>query len=114
MSNKKRLGTIPKGLEWIEQTPSQPAATDTSSLHKKENVSDLYFEASRKPRLTSAHRGLPAGWRRATLIMREEHFNKLKAMAYWDRTSIKEILDEALEIFLRGKHIKSLDIHKKK
>ena len=34
---------------------------------------------------------------RATFIVREDFLEKLKAIAYWERVTIKEVLDKALE-----------------
>jgi hypothetical protein len=52
--------------------------------------------------------GLPEGWTRATFILRKDHLNKLKALAYWKRKKIKEVIDEALASYLEGKKIKPL------
>jgi hypothetical protein len=39
--------------------------------------------------------------RRTTFIASEEHYEALKAIAYWDRKTIKDILHEALESYIR-------------
>jgi hypothetical protein len=52
--------------------------------------------------------GLPEGWTRATFILRKDYLNKLKALAYWKRKKIKEVIDEALASYLEGKKIKPL------
>jgi len=64
----------------------------------------------KKPRadIDSARAGLKRGWIRATFIVREDNLKKIKALAYWDRRDIKQILDEALNSFLDGKEIKTL------
>jgi len=54
----------------------------------------------------SSQEGLKDGWTRATFIMREDHLNKIKAIAYWKRKNIKEVMDEALGAYLNGKKIK--------
>ena len=41
--------------------------------------------------------GTKEGEIRATFIVREDLLEKLKAIAYWDRTLIKEVVDKALE-----------------
>jgi hypothetical protein len=38
--------------------------------------------------------------------MRKEHLEKIKAIAYWKRRNIKEVMDEALGTYLNGKRIK--------
>ena len=54
----------------------------------------------------SSQEGLKDGWTRATFILRKEHLEKIKAVAYWKRKNIKEVVDEALQTYLRGKKIK--------
>jgi len=49
--------------------------------------------------------GLPQGWTRATFIIREIYLEKLKNLAYQNRKQIKEVIDEALDSYLRGKRI---------
>ena len=49
--------------------------------------------------------GLHDGWTRATFILRKNHLEKLKALAYWERRTIKEVIDEALESYLKEKRI---------
>lgn len=56
-----------------------------------------------------AGKGLPEGVTRRTVILKDEHFDKLKEIAYWERTTIKDLLDEALEDYLKTKKIKSKD-----
>lgn len=52
--------------------------------------------------------GLQPGWTRATVILTEKYFEKLRAAAYWDRTSIKDHLDKALTEYFKNKRIKPL------
>jgi hypothetical protein len=60
----------------------------------------------RKGTFSSARAGMKEGWIRATLIVREENLNKLKALAYWDRRDLKEITDDALSTYFKNKKIK--------
>jgi hypothetical protein len=55
----------------------------------------------------TSYDGLREGWTRATFILREDHLEKIKWLAYWKRKNIKEVMDEALEEYLKGKKIKS-------
>ena len=48
------------------------------------------------PKDTTEEGTLP-GEKRATFIVKEELLEKMKAVAYWDRVKIKEVLDAALE-----------------
>ena len=56
----------------------------------------------------SLEKGLQDGWTRATFILRKDYLSKLKAVSYWDRKKMKEVIDEALEAYLKGKRIKSI------
>ena len=47
--------------------------------------------------------GLKDGWIRATFILRKDYLEKLKALAYWKRKKIKEVIDDALGLYLKGK-----------
>ena len=56
--------------------------------------------------IKTTQRGLHDGWTRATFILRERHLEKLKAQAYWERKTIKQVMDEALGDYLREKKIR--------
>ena len=57
--------------------------------------------------IKTTQRGLQDGWTRATFILREQHLEELKALAYWERRTIKEVIDEALGSYLERKKIRS-------
>ena len=46
------------------------------------------------------------GETRATFIVKEESLEKIKAIAYWDRLQIKDVLNEAIEAYFENKGIK--------
>jgi hypothetical protein len=48
--------------------------------------------------------GLQDGWTRDTLILRKHRLEELEALAYWERKTIKEVIDEALGTYLREKN----------
>ncbi len=54
----------------------------------------------------TSQQGLTDGWTRATFILRKEHLEKIKSVSYWERKKIKEVVDEALRLYLRGKKAK--------
>jgi uncharacterized protein YnzC (UPF0291/DUF896 family) len=54
----------------------------------------------------SSQEGLKDGWTRATFILRKDYLEKIKAFAYWKRKNIKEVIDEALGLYLKAKKIK--------
>jgi len=43
-----------------------------------------------------------------TLTIRSDHLEKLRAKSYWDRKTQKDILEEALEEYFKGKNIKPI------
>lgn len=124
MSKNKRLGSVPRGLEWIDEgtialqdtlpiealTPQEiPAQSQCKPLAQPQELED---ERESLLDVRSAERGLPKGWTRATLIVRQEHLKKLKALAYWDRVTIKHLLDKALSALLDGKRVRSTNVKK--
>jgi hypothetical protein len=58
--------------------------------------------------IKTTQRGLQDGWTRATFILRKHHLEKVKALAYWERKTIKEVIDEALGAYLKEKEVERL------
>ena len=56
--------------------------------------------------IKTSQKGLKKGWTRATFILKSDYLEKIKALAYWERKEIKEVVDELLEFYLKGKRIK--------
>jgi len=57
--------------------------------------------STKVPRDTTEEGTLP-GEKRATFIVKEEQLEKLKAVAYWERVKIKDVLTSALEKYLEA------------
>ena len=55
--------------------------------------------------IKTTQRGLHDGWTRAMFILTKHHLEKIKELAYWERRTIKEVIDEALESYLKDKRI---------
>ena len=55
--------------------------------------------------IKTTQQGLQDGWTRATFILRRHHLEELKALAYWERRTIKEVIDEALGSYLKRKNL---------
>lgn len=53
----------------------------------------------------SSQEGLQENWTRATFIVREDLLEKLKDLAYTNRTTIKEEINIALEEYLKDKKV---------
>ena len=47
-------------------------------------------------------------WIRTTVMIREVNHGKIKAVTYWEKKGIKEVVDEALKLYLKGKKVKPL------
>jgi len=94
MDKKPRLGTDP--LSWIG---------DSRKKKGKQSKQKLQSKPKETP---SVKKGLKPGYSRATLIIKDQYLEKLKALAYWERKDIKEVINEALEKYLKGKKIKPL------
>ncbi|MCM8764739.1 MAG: hypothetical protein NC830_05225, partial [Candidatus Omnitrophica bacterium] len=95
MEEKKqtRLGSDP--LSWIKDSRKQVKGetVQARSIQKRKDIP--------KTKL-----GLREGWIRATFIVREEYLKKIKAISYWDRKDIKQVIDEALTAYLKNKKVR--------
>lgn len=91
MSDKDRLGDNPlesgilgeraSGKQGKHETPARKGGRPRIHTHKIERASQ---------------EGLPPGWSRATLILRESVLEELKARAWYERKPIKEYVDGLL------------------
>ena len=100
---KKRLGAIPKGLEWISEQSQQ--------VEKRMPAYKLNDQDSQV--VSAAKRGLAQDLTRATFIMQQEYLEKIKAYAYWERVQIKDVLDEMCAQFFEDKKVRSIPERKK-
>jgi len=55
----------------------------------------------------TTQKGLKNGWTRATFILRKNYLEKIKVSAYWERKKIKEVINEALRLYMKGKKIRT-------
>ena len=53
-----------------------------------------------QPEVASIKKGLKNDETRATFIVREDLLEKLKAVAYWERLNIKDVINEALDRYV--------------
>jgi hypothetical protein len=53
-----------------------------------------------QPEVASIKKGLKTDETRATFIVREDLLEKLKAIAYWERLNIKDVVNEALDRYV--------------
>jgi len=57
-------------------------------------------KTSTKTPISTSEEGTKEDETRATFIVKKESLEKLKAIAYWDRVLIKEVINTALEEYL--------------
>ncbi|MFA5998441.1 MAG: hypothetical protein WC747_00270 [Candidatus Babeliales bacterium] len=93
---KKRLGAIPKGLEWISERAD------------KENKTMPLFKNSMDYQVPAAKRGLQDDLIRATFILKQDYLEKIKSYAYWERLQIKDVFDEMCQQFFANKKVRSV------
>jgi len=132
MAKETRLGTDP--LQWIQDSRQNESEFSTQSVLSKQSISsnqDVSSKQSvpsnqsvhqnpqnggtrRNPRVitTASQEGLPDGWIRATFIVQEHQLAKIKALAYWERKQIKEVITEALSAYLEGRQVEPLPEHR--
>ena len=55
--------------------------------------------------INSSEKGLKDGWTRDTFILRKDYLEKIRALAYWERKKVKEVIDEAFGSYLEGKRV---------
>lgn len=99
MTKKPRLGSDP----FKEEPLSFIRDSRKDKLNKPSNTDNISKPS--KPRKTQKE---ASNWKRATFIVREDHLEKIRALAYWERLSKTRVLDLALESYLKRKKIKSL------
>lgn len=100
---KNGLGRIPKSLSNIMGKKEHKKVAQQSP--KEESYKSL---ATLIEKNKSTQKGLPEGWTRATFIVEEKMNEKIRALAYWERMTVKEIMYEALSNYLKGKQVKPL------
>lgn len=82
----------------------QPLKTESNQPEPKPEPGSLpqspEHTAADIPTIKSTRQGTRAGEARATFIVNEATHEKIKAIAYWDRLQIKEVIDEALSQYV--------------
>lgn len=113
----KGLGRIPKSLSWIdsvEEDAPTPIETPVAAPISKKEIVEPEVKLSPatisepKTEKNSTQKGLPSGWIRATFIVDQDLNEKIKALAYWDRLTVKEVVHEALSLYLKNKNVKAM------
>lgn len=54
-------------------------------------------------------------WTRTTVLIRDDHLEKFKVLAWWEKATLKELFDEMIDSYLSSKqHIHHLVEERKK
>jgi len=97
--DNKKMGTDP--LAWINQEPEReeekPLEVPRNNMGRPRTIYREYEKSSQE--------GLQDNYTRATFIVREDLLKMLKDCAYTERRSLKDMVNEMLEIYLDGKEI---------
>lgn len=111
--DKPRLGSDP--LAWIQDTRKAGGKQSKQGLPSKQEIAgkQVKIHAGRKRTnfravTRTSQLGTQEGFTRATFIMREDYLEKLKALAFWERKSIKDLMEEVFSAYLKGKTIKPI------
>lgn len=96
---KKKENTSSKALPNKQKKDGDNQATiDAGDI--LETLKDKAHSIGKVP---TSKLGVPPGWRKATVIIRDEYHEKLKDLSYWERIPIKDILDEVLRRFFSSR-----------
>jgi hypothetical protein len=79
-----------------------PPKVETPVVVEKEIVyiPQPIVEPKKIVEISSVQKGLKAGETRATFIVKEDTLEKIKAIAYWDRQNIKDVMQTAIENYI--------------
>ena len=64
-------------------------------MEKKKNVGRPFRKDKNNVDAPSAEKGTMPGDRRKTYIVKAEHAEKIDAIAFWERTTVKEVVNDA-------------------
>ena len=59
-------------------------------------------------RKAQSHQKGQEKWIRTTVMIREINHGKIKSITYWEKKGIKEVVDEALKLYFKGKKVRPL------
>lgn len=100
MSKKSFSGGLSSLLEsTMSEVEEQEIQEIDEGVPKKRGRPKTSFKEITK----TSQEGTREGETRATFIVKEEMLEKVKALAYWDRVQMKEVINDALEVYFRKK-----------
>lgn len=92
-------------LNRVQDKPQPPIKLAKTSVAKKAVGRPVTYK---REILKTSQEGLPENWTRATYIVRESIVEQLKAVAYWERKQVKQVIEEAFQNYLADKEIKPI------
>ncbi len=92
-------------IEPVVETPIAPVVEPTPIVSQptpviKNEPVEVKIPMAEPTIKSSVQKGLKEGETRATFIVQEDALEKIKAIAYWDRKNIKDVLQTALELYI--------------
>ena len=91
----------PKIEDEKKQSPASFINSVTSVTDVENPTADIEDKKTPTPVITSVQKGLKVGETRATFIVKEDALEKIKAIAYWDRQNIKDIVQIAIDAYIK-------------
>jgi hypothetical protein len=108
VKEEEKIETLSTQQEPSRSLSNFPSVTNTPNQVKEESDMPQYFpevnnfrEVKKVMEVSSVQKGLKPGETRATFIVKEEALEKIKAIAYWDRQNIKDIVQIAIEAYIK-------------
>ena len=78
-------------------------------------IDAMPLEVSVRPKTQKKKKPNAAKWTRTTVLLRTDHLEKFKVLAWWERKTIKDLFDGMIEDYLASKnHIDRLIEERKK
>jgi hypothetical protein len=79
---------------------ANPVSSQSVGAVLKDEIVEVKTPLAEPSIRSSVQKGLKEGETRATFIVQEDALEKIKAIAYWDRKNIKDVLQTALEMYI--------------
>lgn len=103
--NKLNLFLLLSIYYFIDATSNESYITIKVPLSELAQVVQKEEKNDNEEKQSSSQKGLQEGWTRATFILKEDLLEKLKALSYWNRKTMKETLEDALVQYFKDKKI---------
>ena len=91
-----------RGLEWIEEDFE---FVQGDSIEDKLDKTVPLTPNNKISHIPASEKTIQDRWIRATFIVREKYVEDLKNFAYWERETIKNILDNVLKSYFKDRSI---------